>query len=56
MNARLGTRIAAFLPLLALPTLLAAQDNPAKHRHYKAVDLGTFGGPQLQAPAIAVAL
>lgn len=44
MNRRLGTRVAALLAL-ALPGFVVAQEHPAKHRHYKAVDLGTFGGP-----------
>jgi hypothetical protein len=46
MNKRLGALIAVSLGLPALPALLGAQDHPARHRHYKAVDLGTFGGPQ----------
>ncbi len=45
MNKRLGTRVASLLALIALPAVLTAQEQPAKHRHYKAVDLGTFGGP-----------
>ena len=36
----------ALVASLAIPTLLAAEDHPARHRHYRAVDLGTFGGPQ----------
>ena len=40
----------AMVTLLAVPFLARAQekaqDQPARHRHYKAVDLGTFGGPQ----------
>jgi probable HAF family extracellular repeat protein len=42
----------ALLVALALPTLLAAQEQPSTqagrnhHRRYKLVDLGTFGGPQ----------
>jgi probable HAF family extracellular repeat protein len=40
----------AMLALLAAPFMSLAQeqaqDHPAKHRHYKAVDLGTFGGPE----------
>jgi probable HAF family extracellular repeat protein len=38
----------AMLSLLAIPGLLAAQDNKDrkdKHRHYQLVDMGTFGGP-----------
>lgn len=38
------------LALLVMPFMGQAQENaqgnPGKHRHYKAVDLGTFGGPQ----------
>ena len=37
--------LAALLAVLAIGTPLAAQESPAKHRHYKAIDLGTFGGP-----------
>jgi probable HAF family extracellular repeat protein len=40
----------AMLTLLAVPFMARgqeqAQDQPARHRHYTAVDLGTFGGPQ----------
>jgi hypothetical protein len=41
----------AMLFLLAIPGLLAAQDNQEsndhrdKHRHYQLVDMGTFSGP-----------
>jgi uncharacterized membrane protein len=42
-----GTRVASFLALVALPAP-AAQDHPAKHRHYTLVDIGTFGGPHSQ--------
>jgi probable HAF family extracellular repeat protein len=45
MNKRLGARVASLLALVALPALLGAEEHPATHRHYKAVDLGTFGGP-----------
>src|SRR5690242_10403035 len=45
MNRRLGTSVAALLSLLALPAVLAAQEHPARHKHYTFVDIGTFGGP-----------
>lgn len=40
----------ALLAALALPIRLAAQDaaasaKKAQHRHYKLIDMGTFGGP-----------
>ena len=45
MNRSSGALVAAAIALLALPAVLAAQNHPAKHRHYTLVDLGTFGGP-----------
>ena len=48
MRKHSGTRVASFLALVALPALLAAQDHPAKHKHYTLVDIGTFGGPHSQ--------
>jgi len=44
MNTRLGTRVMSLFALLALPALLAAQDGPAKHKHYTLVDVGSLGG------------
>ena len=40
--------LAAFFAVLAIGTPLAAQNHPAKHRHYTLVDVGTFGGPHSQ--------
>ena len=45
MNKHLGALIAALLALPAIPTLLAAEDHPTKHKRYTLVDVGTFGGP-----------
>jgi probable HAF family extracellular repeat protein len=35
----------ALLVALAIPVSLAAQEHPTKHRKYKFIDIGTFGGP-----------
>ncbi len=40
--------LAAFFAVLAIGTPLAAQNHPAKHKHYTLVDIGTFGGPHSQ--------
>jgi probable HAF family extracellular repeat protein len=39
-----GTLAASFA-VVAIGTPLAAQDHPAKHKHYTLVDVGTLGGP-----------
>jgi hypothetical protein len=48
MNSKTWTRIIALalFAALAIPTQLTAQndqDHAATHRHYKLIDLGTFG-------------
>ena len=44
--------LAALFAVLAIGTPLAAQDHPAKHKHYTLVDIGTFGGPHSQVNVI----
>jgi probable HAF family extracellular repeat protein len=41
-----GTTLAVLLAVLAIGAPLAAQEHKAKHSHYKAVDIPTFGGPE----------
>ena len=41
---------------LAIPVCMAAQDNPSqdhkpKHKQYKLIDMGTFGGPNSSVPS-----
>jgi probable HAF family extracellular repeat protein len=38
----------ALLVVLAFPVSLAAQEHPTKHHQYNLVDIGTFGGPNVQ--------
>jgi probable HAF family extracellular repeat protein len=47
MKSRFSTCIAAFtlLAALAIPAPLAAQGQKTNFRHYKLIDMGTFGGP-----------
>jgi probable HAF family extracellular repeat protein len=40
-----ATALVASFAIIASVAPLAADEHSAKHRHYKAVDLGTFGGP-----------
>jgi probable HAF family extracellular repeat protein len=46
MKSRKLVRIAAVtFALMAMSLQLAAQEERAKHHHYRLIDLGTFGGP-----------
>jgi hypothetical protein len=36
----------ALLTALAIPVRSSAQEQVAKHHHYKLKDMGTFGGPE----------
>ena len=48
MKRRSGTRVAALLALLTVPTLLAAQGGPPTHSHYILKVLDSLGGPHSQ--------
>ena len=52
MKSRTLTCIAAMTLFAALanPVQLAAQENPTHFRHYKLIDMGTFGGPNSNVP------
>lgn len=60
MNMSFGTRIALILALLAMPVILAAEEqareSSKKQGRYVLVDLGTFGGPNsnFQSNAVVV--
>ena len=52
MKSKLIRVVAAF-GLMAISNQLSAQEQHAKHHHYKLIDVGTFGGPLPPTPASA---